>query len=136
MGICGAKRRANFFGVCAGPSRVNRRSSEGSMLANRHGQFRYYNAQRCILEPSEAVCYPIQSQISIIHCLSTQKKKKKKKKKNVIIINKKEKKINFEKKRKKKKKKKKKKKRRKCKSAVHTAHTAHTALWGEHCVVV
>ena len=54
MGICGKI----FGGVCAGPSRVNRGSSEGSMLANWHGQFRYYNAQRCILEPSEAVCYP------------------------------------------------------------------------------
>ena len=53
---------------------MNRGSSEGSILANRHGQFRYYNAQRCILEPSEAVCYPlVHSQISIMHCLSTKK---------------------------------------------------------------
>ena len=81
MGICGAERRAIFFGVYAGPSRVNRGSSEGSMLANRHGQFRYYNAQRCILEPSEAVCYPlVHSQISIIHCLSTKKQQQQQKK--------------------------------------------------------
>ena len=59
---------------------MNRGSSEGSMLANWHGQFRYNNAQRCILEPSEAVCYPlVHSQISIMHCLSTKKKQKQKK---------------------------------------------------------
>ena len=40
--VHGAKRCVNFWGVCAGPSRMNRRSSEGSMFAKL-----IYNAGRC-----------------------------------------------------------------------------------------
>ena len=40
--VRGVKRRTKFLGVCAGPSRVNRVSSEGGMLAKL-----IYIADRC-----------------------------------------------------------------------------------------